>query len=301
MNSLQLPSVQPTTVVYEDDDLLILNKPAGVVVNRAQTVATATVQDWIDKHSASAAQPFLQNFPQDWESQIPSTFTPEYGSPQEIFVARTGIAHRLDKDTSGIFVCTKHPGALLSLLEQFRERTVEKRYLCLTHGKFALPTGEIRVPIGRRSGDRKLFGVVADGCPALTTYAVDTFFPSFNEDKLTALIAATNPPQTQQPKKHPKKQRFTMYQGFSLVSCWPKTGRTHQIRVHMAHLQHPLVGDGKYVGKKRARVDELWCARQFLHAAEITLTHPRSKERVTFTAPLPADLSFALEFMNKLA
>ncbi|MCB9801127.1 MAG: RluA family pseudouridine synthase [Pseudomonadales bacterium] len=274
--------MQEISVVYQDDDLLILNKPAGVVVNRAQTVATETIQDWIEKHVPEVAE---KRYPEGWQKMIPNDFSDEYGTPEDIFAARTGIAHRLDKDTSGVFVCAKHPGALLSLLTQFRERTVQKRYTCLTHGKFALPQGEVNVPLGRKSNDRKAFAVVADGRPALTKYAVESFYPEIDE---AALMSAAH---------LKKKPRLTMYQGFSLVSCWPKTGRTHQIRVHMAHLQHPLVGDSKYVGKKRARADELWCPRQFLHAAEIELTHPRTRARATFTAPLAEDLQAALEFL----
>lgn len=270
------------SIVYQDQDLLILNKPAGVVVNRAQTVAVQTVQDWIEAHVPEIAE---QAYPADWRDLLPADFTEEFGTPESIFQSRTGMAHRLDKDTSGIFVCAKHPGALVSLLAQFRQRTVQKRYTCLTHGKFALPTGEVNVPIGRRSSDRKLFAVVPDGRPAQTLYEVQAFYPHFDEARFSQETGI-------------KKPRLSMYQGFSLVHCWPKTGRTHQIRVHMAHLQHPLVGDEKYVGKKRARVDADWCPRQFLHASQIEFDHPRTRQRVTFEAPLAKDLQIALEFVS---
>jgi len=226
-----------------------------------------------------------KNYPDNWQQLLPVDFTDAFGTPESIFEARTGISHRLDKNTSGIFVCAKHPGALLSLLAQFRQRTVQKRYTCLTHGKFAMPEGEVNVPIGRRSSDRKLFAVVSDGRPSLTKYQVQQYYPTFNEAAYSQTTGI-------------KKPRLSMYQGFSLVHCWPKTGRTHQIRVHMAHLQHPLVGDEKYVGKKRARVDVGWCPRQFLHASQIELTHPRTLKRVTFEAPLAEDLQSALEFVS---
>lgn len=271
------------SIVYQDQDLLILNKPPGVVVNRAQTVAGQTVQDWIETNVSEIAE---HNYPADWRDLLPADVTEEFGIPEAIFETRTGLAHRLDKDTSGIFVCAKHPGALLSLLSQFRQRRVEKRYTCLTHGKFAMPTGEVNVPIGRRSSDRKLFAVVPDGRPAQTKYEVQAYYPHFDEARYSQETGI-------------KKPRLSMYQGFSLVHCWPKTGRTHQIRVHMAHLQHPLVGDEKYVGKKRARVDVGWCPRQFLHAAEIELQHPRTKKMVTFVAPLSSDLQTALEFVSQ--
>ncbi len=270
------------TILFEDQDLLILHKPAGVVVNRAQTVVGETIQDWIETNIPTVAK---KEYPADWQTLIPSEFTGEFGTPEEIFTARTGIAHRLDKDTSGVFVCAKHPGALLSLLDQFKARTIQKKYTCLTHGKFAMLEGEVNVPLGRRSSNRKLFAVVADGRPALTKYQVQEFFPEFDTQLFTE-------------KTGEKGKRTSIYQGFSLVSCWPKTGRTHQIRVHMAHLQHPLVGDVQYVGKKRSRLDVLWCPRQFLHAAEITFTHPRTKEAVTFVAPLPQDLEAVLEFVQ---
>jgi 23S rRNA pseudouridine1911/1915/1917 synthase len=269
-------------VIFEDQDLLILHKPAGVVVNRAQTVTTQTVQDWIEQNYPSVAQ---QEYPSDWRDQIPESFTGEYGNPEEIFASRSGIAHRLDKDTSGVFVCVKHPGALLSLLAQFRQRTIQKRYTCLVHGKFALSEGEVNAPIGRRSSNRKLFAVVPDGRASLTKYKVQKYYQQFDQQKLYDTTGL-------------KKLRVGIYQGFSLVSCWPKTGRTHQIRVHMAHLQHPLVGDEKYVGRKRAKLDVLWCPRQFLHAAEISFTHPRTGKSVSYEAPLSDDLQTALEFVS---
>ncbi len=271
------------SVLYQDQDVLILNKPAGVVVNRAQTVATPTIQDWIE---ANVPEVMGRAWPEDWHALIPKTFTEEFGTPEEIFEARTGIAHRLDKNTSGVFVCAKHPGALLSLLAQFRQRTVQKQYTCLTHGKFALPEGDVNVPIGRRSADRKLFAVVPDGRPSLTHYKVQAYFADFDVERLMTTVDLK------------KKPRLSMYQGFSLVSCWPKTGRTHQIRVHMAHVQHALVGDEKYVGKKRARADALWCPRQFLHATAIEFAHPRTGARAMYTAPLAEDLQAALEFLH---
>jgi len=272
----------PVQIIFEDQDLLILHKPAGVVVNRAQTVVGETIQDWISANIPSVA---AKEYPTDWIDLVPDAFTGEFGTPQSIFDSRTGIAHRLDKDTSGVFVCAKHPGALVAILDQFKARTVTKKYTCLTHGKFALPKGDVSVPIGRRSSNRKLFAVVADGRSAVTQYEVKEFFRKFNTDLFVEKTAE-------------KKKRTSLYQGFSLVSCWPKTGRTHQIRVHMAHLQHPLVGDTHYVGKKRARLDTLWCPRQFLHAAQITFIHPRTQKKVTFEAPLPTDLQEVLEFVQ---
>ena len=270
------------TVIYQDLDILILNKPAGVVVNRAESVSVPTVQDWLE-HFWGAVQPV---FPENWKELLPSDFSTEYGTPEEIFAQRSGIAHRIDKQTSGILLVALHPAALVSLLRQFREREVHKTYRCLVHGSLSTETGEISAPLGRRSGNRKLFGVVADGRPAVTTYAVEQTYLGLTE------LALSQYPDL-------KQKRTTLYEGFSLVRCHPKTGRTHQIRVHMAHLHHPIVGDSAYVGKKRAKIDVLWCPRQFLHAAQIEFTHPRSNELVQFECPLTADLEAVLTYLKK--
>jgi 23S rRNA pseudouridine1911/1915/1917 synthase len=275
--------MQQSNILHQDTDILIVQKPAGVVVNRAETITQPTLQDWLEQEIPAIRD---RVFPADWAEQLPPSFTAEYGTPEKIFADRSGIAHRLDKQTSGVFVCAMHPGALVSLLAQFRERKVQKKYLCLTHGKFAMTEQEIDLPIGRRSSNRKLFAVVPDGRSAVTQYRVEQYFAGFKEQKML-----------EEPFKQLKK-RLSLYQGFSLVSCWPKTGRTHQIRVHMAHLQHPIVGDIQYVGKKRGKLDSLWCPRQFLHASEVTFTHPRTKQLVTFTAPLTADLQMVLDSLE---
>lgn len=274
-------------IVYEDQDLLVINKPPGVVVNRAETVKVETLQDWLENNIEAIGS---RKFPDDWQEQLPEDFTNEYGSPQDIFNSRTGLAHRLDKDTSGVMLIAKHPGSLVNLLKQFRERKVQKRYSCLTHGKFAIPKGEVNLPLGRRQSNRKLFAVMLEGRPALTEYEVQEFFPGINLEKLGVDTGRS---------KELKQKRFSLYEGFSMVSCWPKTGRTHQIRVHLAYLKHPIVGDQHYVGKKRAKLDSLWCERQFLHASEIELIHPRSGKRVNYRAELTADLLDNLTYLTK--
>lgn len=270
------------TILFEDEDILVIDKPAHLVVNRAQSVVGQTLQDWLEKQKGILES---TNFTSDWVEQVPDNFTPEYGTPQEIFVQRSGIAHRLDKDTSGVMLIAKHPGSLLELLKQFRQREVKKKYTCLVHGTFAMKTGEINLPLGRRAGNRKLFGVVADGRPAVTNYFVTHTYHHFALDRLEK--------QVQQ-----KNKKSQLYSGFSMVECFPKTGRTHQIRVHFAHLQHPLVGDTVYVGKKRGKLDSYWCKRQFLHASEIQFTHPRTKQTVTYNSPLPDDLLEALTYLS---
>lgn len=274
------------TVLYEDDDLLVINKPAGLVVNRAQTVADETLQDWLEVNVPAIQQGVKQQkFTTGWQEMVPDSFEDTYGTPEEIFIRRSGIAHRLDKDTSGALVVAKSPGSLVSLLKQFKERTVQKEYQCLVHGKFALQSGEIAVPIGRRTGNRKLFGVVADGRASVTNYQVISEFSHLDIKRITE--------ETGQ-----KQKRFSLYEsGFSLVQCYPKTGRTHQIRVHMTHTAHPIVGDSSYAGKKRSKLDKLWCKRQFLHAYQITFRHPR-QEVMTITADLASDLQEVLTYLS---
>ena len=271
-------------IIHEDQDLLAINKPPGLVVNRADSVKVETLQDWLEDNIEAIGS---RKFPDDWREQLPDDFTDEYGNPEEIFNNRNGLAHRLDKDTSGVMLIAKHPGSLVNLLKQFRKREIQKKYTCLTHGKFVLPKGEVNLPIGRRQSNRKLFAVIPDGRPALTEYEVENFYPNFNLEKL--ILDSTQ-------LKNLKQKRFSLYEGFSLVNCWPKTGRTHQIRVHMTYLKHPIVGDQHYVGKKRVKLDGLWCKRQFLHAREIELTHPRSGKKVKYEADLSDDLLLSLTY-----
>lgn len=278
--------IDQITIVYEDEDILAVSKPAGVVVNRAQTVKGETLQDWLESNVPSIEEGVKNgNYPDGWMSQIPDEFSDEYGSPQDIFLQRSGIAHRLDKETSGILLVAKHPGSLLELLKQFKQREIQKQYVCLVHGKFALSSGEVSVPLGRRSGNRKLFGVVAEGSPAVTQYEVQEFYPDFDVERVVKETGE-------------KGKRFSLYQGFSFVKCWPKTGRTHQIRVHMAHISHPIVGDKLYVGKKRNKIDSLWCERHFLHAQTIEFIHPRTKKKLELSADLGTDLKNILSYVK---
>lgn len=227
-------------IIYQDKQILVINKPAGMVANRAESVKTETVQDWVE-----GVVPLPKNV-------------------DEIFKSRSGLAHRLDKDTSGVMLIAKTPEALMELMRQFKDREVEKTYLALVHGKLDPKEGNITLPLGRMQGGRHKFGVDLSGKVSKTSYKV---------------------------KKH--------YQGYSLVELYPKTGRTHQIRVVLKHLGHPIVGDTKYVGRKRAKTDSLWCKRQFLHAAKITFAHPKTKKRVTFEAELAEDLKTAKKKLIK--
>jgi 23S rRNA pseudouridine1911/1915/1917 synthase len=270
------------TILFEDADVLVINKPPGLVVNRAHTVADATLQDWL------AAELPSRPAAAEWSSLVPADFSGEFGQPEAIMTERLGIAHRLDKDTSGALLIGKNPGALVHLLAQFKQRRIKKTYRCLTHGKFQINHDTLNLPLGRSLHTQLKFAVRPDGRVATTEYQVEQYFPGLDLAKVKTAPDFSGANLT-------KKARI--YQGFSLVTCWPHTGRTHQIRVHMAHIQHPLVGDQTYAGRKRQAADILWCPRHFLHAAQLEFTHPRSGEVVTVTAPLWPDLQTALTWL----
>jgi 23S rRNA pseudouridine1911/1915/1917 synthase len=286
---------QPT-VLFEDDDLVVIAKPAGLVTTRAQTVTEPTVQDWMEKRLAHAGGSVASTTTAlDWSSLVPEDFDDQFGTPEEQFAARSGIVHRLDKDTSGVMVLAKNPGAYVALVAAFKGRDVHKTYTCLTHGKFALQQGVVSAPLGRSSKDRTIFSVRAEGRPSETFYSVERVFAGLDEAAVDTLLQATMPDAPD--RRQFFRQVARLYQGFSLVSCQPRTGRTHQIRVHMMHKHHPLVGDATYVGKKRAHLDVLWCPRQFLHAAKLELAHPRTGEQLVFEAELPVELERVISLL----
>lgn len=260
MSQIEIP------ILYEDSDIVVVNKPAGLVVNRSRTYAGFTLQDWMEERF---------HIPHEKNETIQKQAKEnEYGTPEEIFRQRSGIVHRLDKDTSGVMVLAKSPDMLVELLRQFRERVTQKTYIALLHGKLIPEKGSVNVPTGRNETDRKKFTVSAVGKPSETLYELLEYFPNL-------------------PKGIGQKKGKS-YQGFSLTKVMPKTGRTHQIRVHMASIHHPVVGDTVYAGKKRIAIDAQWCPRQFLHAAKLCFQHPRSKAEMCFEAPLSEDLQGVL-------
>ncbi|KKU25920.1 MAG: Pseudouridine synthase [Microgenomates group bacterium GW2011_GWC1_46_16] len=202
-------------ILYEDENIVVIDKPSGVVSNKAETVKTETVQDWM--------QLTARVDPSQIQGINPS---------MEYFRERSGLVHRLDKETSGVMVLAKTVGAFVELLRQFKEREVKKTYLALTHGIWQVNSGEISLPIGRRRDDRKRMGVVEDGRESVTGYRV---LASYRE--------------WQFPKELKVDTRG--YTGFSTVEFAPKTGRMHQIRVHARHVGHPVVGDEQYAGRKK--------------------------------------------------
>jgi 23S rRNA pseudouridine1911/1915/1917 synthase len=223
----------PLDILYEDEALVVINKPAGLVVHPAPGHAHGTLVNVILAHAPELA----------------GSVTGE----------RPGIVHRLDKDTSGLMVIAKTPLALEHLQHQFSERQVEKFYLALVEGLPAVNAGEIEAPIGRDPRDRQRMAIVArGGREARTLFWV--------------------------------QQR---YQHRALLRVQPLTGRTHQIRVHLAAIHHPIVGDLLY-GRKQ----EPMPPRLFLHATELRFAHPLSGKPLAFTVPLPEELR---AFLARLA
>ncbi|PWU23086.1 hypothetical protein C5B42_04140 [Candidatus Cerribacteria bacterium 'Amazon FNV 2010 28 9'] len=271
MNAQELESA----ILFEDDYILVLNKPAGWVVNRANTYTELTVQEWMEERLGVREQGIGNK---ERTNELTSQRETPYGTPEEIFTQRGGIVHRLDKDTSGVLLLAKTPDVLVELLRQFRERETQKEYIALVHGKLVPSFGSIRLPMDRSSEDRKKFAIDPNGRMSETEYKLIEFFPGL--------------------PRGISQKKGKSYQGFSLTRLHPKTGRTHQIRVHMAAIKHPLVGDGVYAGKKRIVLDKEWCPRQFLHAAKLVFTHPINKERVCFEAPLAKDLQIVLEKLH---
>lgn len=241
------------TVIFEDSDLLIINKPAGMVVNKAETAKDFfTLQEWVEERSN------LQKFGTETEEE-------------QVFQQRSGIAHRLDKETSGIMLIAQNPVTLTVLMKQFRERVVEKTYEALVHGKVTPASGEINVPIGRLPWNRTHFGVLPAGRESRTLYKVIAYKQHTFEKKKEVL---------------------------TLLEAYPKTGRTHQIRVHLRFLGYPIFADSLYAGRKNIRRDRKELSRHFLHAKEIRFTHPRTGESMHFTAKLPSDLSTFVESLD---
>lgn len=272
-------------IIYEDDDLLVLNKPAGLIVNSATSHQEVSLQNLMTDylHLTSLAPAFNSQL-------IPADFDPQYGSPAQIWQDRLGMVHRLDKNTSGLILWAKNPASLILLLRSFRQREISKTYLCLVHGLFGQETsGRISLPLARKLTNRQIMAVNPAGRAAVTNYQVLQTWREFSYSRLQTVL----------PDIPFNRQHFAkVYQGFSLVQAAPKTGRTHQIRAHFTHLKHPLAGDIAYLSHKKAQLDALWCPRQFLHASEITFPHPTTHQLQTFSVPLPVDLQTVLTFLQ---
>lgn len=291
---MTLTMIPDFPILFEDNDLVVISKPAGVVVNRAKTHQMNTVQDWMEEKYMEQGGKLKDQFYTDNSPFL--NFSPQ--DPISVFKERSGIAHRLDKDTSGILVCAKNPQALQQLLRQFKQREIKKTYVALVHGKMQPEQGSIDLPIGRDRKNRLRFAVLEGGRESHTVYKLKNFFPKLNVEKVYEQYEKERFEPLNNMSRNFRKATKS-YQGFSLLSLEPKTGRTHQLRVHLAHLNHPIVGDQLYGGKKRKALDKVWCHRHFLHAAELQFTHPSTQKLIKISAPLPEDLTQALALMSE--
>jgi 23S rRNA pseudouridine1911/1915/1917 synthase len=242
------PEAIPLHIVWQDADLAVIDKPAGLVVHpaaghRSGTLVNALLHQVRDLSGIGG-------------------------------VLRPGIVHRLDKDTSGLLLIAKNDDAHRALSDALKRREIKRAYLAACWGHLAGDTASVDAPIGRHPTDRKKMGVVADGRHARTHF-----------------------------------RRLERWRAADLLRAELETGRTHQIRVHLLHLGHPVVGDATYApGREKAfgGPERAWAAafakrvpRQFLHAAELRFLHPRTGEAMRFEAPLPPDLATAAEWARE--
>ena len=235
-------------IIFEDDSILVIDKPSGLTVNKAETTkGQETVQEWL-----LLRHPGVRRVVQSRD--------------EEEFQEKSGIVHRLDKDTSGVLIIAKTFEAYLKLKEQFQNRETEKKYIALVHGIVDPAVGTINAPIDRSPFNRTHFGIFSGGREAETTYKTMTSCQRGSEK-------------------------------YTLLEVFPKTGRTHQIRVHMKYINHPIVADPIYGGRKQSKQDREFCPRLFLHAASLTLKHPKSGVNVTYTSDLPEALKNVINLL----
>jgi len=238
-----LPEAIPLNVMYEDSYILVLNKPHGLVVHPAPGNYTGTLVNALLYHYGT----------------LPLYNDGFHQSERE----KTGIVHRLDKDTSGVIVVARTSEALRSLSMQFKNRMVRKEYVAIVVGVIKKGSGTINTGIGRHVKDRKKISVLTHKArEAITDFVV--------------------------------RER---YQQATLVGINIRTGRTHQIRVHMAHKGYPVLGDRIYGGARVMKLGACAVTRQMLHAESLSFFHPHTGHPMTFTAPLPVDM---IEVINKL-
>ena len=236
------PQPIPLDIVYQDDQILVINKPAGLVVHPGAGNPDQTLVNGLLHLDPSLAE-----------------------------LPRAGIVHRLDKDTSGLLVVARNESVRLNLIDQLSERSVKREYLALVNGRL-IAGGTVNAPIGRSAGDRRRMTVTPGGKPAITHYRVE--------------------------------ERFRSH---TLLRVSLETGRTHQIRVHLAHIRHPIVGDPVYGGRaynpKGASKELLEALRGFqrqaLHATRLGLVHPTTGERLEWERPMPEDMLHLVEVMRR--
>ncbi|MCX5654729.1 MAG: RluA family pseudouridine synthase [Planctomycetota bacterium] len=245
-----IPEPIPIAVLYEDEDMVVVNKAPGIIVHPARGNPHGTLVNAVAYHAESLSK---------------------VGGPW-----RPGVVHRLDRNTSGVIVFAKNDTAHMRLARQWEDRTVEKEYVAIVEGVPELDADVISEPLGKDRRIRDRYAVRHDGTGR---------------------------------EAHSHYEVSETFDGFAVLHVWPRTGRTHQIRVHLAHIGHKVVADRQYgsrdkvmlqeIARGRADHDEVLLERQALHAASLTLQHPSSREPLHFEAPLPEDMSKLLAALRQ--
>ncbi len=241
-------------IIYEDEKILVVNKPYGVVVNRAESIKGETVQDWIEGRSQ-----FTDN-----SSQI----------TDKLFLGRSGVCHRLDKETSGCLLIAKNPESLRYYLALFKDRKIEKKYITLVHGRVEPKEGEVVLPLKRSILEREKWRVRYDGKKAITLWKVKKYFKYVSENQNW-------------------KNELT------LLDIGLKTGRTHQIRVHMSFLGWPIFSDEKYLNYKQSVLDRKLLNRHFLHSYYLSFVDEKGEVKIIESA-LPTDCHSLLSMLEEV-
>lgn len=224
-------------IVFEDQDLLVINKPRGMVVHPAPGHGSGTMVNALLAHCEDLSG---------------------IGG-----VMRPGIVHRLDKDTSGLLIVAKNDNAHQFLSSQLKSRKLKREYIALVHGRVEPLKGKIEAPLGRHPLHRKKMAVIAGGREAVTRFKV-----------------------------------LKVFRSYSLLKLRLETGRTHQIRVHLSNIGYPVLGDVLYSGSKKSELPPGLSLSHALHAYRLSFVHPRTREQLEFTAPLPSDFQVVLRHLS---
>jgi 23S rRNA pseudouridine1911/1915/1917 synthase len=223
-------------IIFEDNNILVISKPVGLVVNRSNTYKDVTLQDILER-----------KYPEVFE-----------GVKDEEFISRSGIVHRLDKDTSGVIIIAKNPKSFHFLQEQFKKRHTYKEYVVITHGEIEDEIVEINAPLGRNPKTPLKIAVISSGRQAFTKIEVERIF------------------------------KIGEY-SYTYSNVFPKTGRTHQIRVHLSSIGHPVVGDKIYCPRNLLENDLKAFGRMMLHAIVLGINSPSDGKIHRFESPLPKE------------
>lgn len=238
-------------ILYEDDKILVINKPVGLVVNRAESIKGETVQDWVERRSSNVGHG-------SW-------------SEDKLFKDRSGVCHRLDKETSGCLLIAKNPTSLRFYLKKFESRKIVKKYVALVHGEVSPNEGSIVLPMRRGILDREKWQVHYDGKKAVTYWRVEKIYDFAESGQ--------------------------QWNGkLSLLELDLKTGRTHQIRVHLSFLGWPIFSDERYLNKKQLEIDEKYLGHHFLHSRFMEFEDEEGIVK-KIEAPLPPD---CLQFLSTM-